>query len=262
VTAPAISDLTLDLDGSWGIGGKIHGGYLLSQIVGAAIGRLPGDHPHPLAVSAQFLSAPDPGPADLSVEVLRTGRSVSSLRARLGQQGQLRTEALITAGRLADGGEPVWVAPDGAPDLPPPEDCPRAPALRPDGVRIGHLEHVDLRPDPRTSGWARGRPGRVGELAAWLRPDPASGEATAPDVVWLLIAGDALPPITFNFGLLGWVPTVSFDMQVRAVPPAGWVAAVQRSRLIANNWLDETCDLYDEAGRLIGSARQLAGYRG
>jgi hypothetical protein len=81
-------------------------------------------------------------------------------------------------------------------------------------------------------------------------------------VVWLLIAGDALPPITFNFGLLGWVPTVSFDMQVRAVPPAGWVAAVQRSRLIANNWLDETCDLYDEAGRLIGSARQLAGYRG
>jgi acyl-CoA thioesterase len=252
-------DLQLNLDGSWGIGGKIHGGYLLSEIVRAALDRLPESHPHPLAVSAQFLSAPDAGPADLTVEVLRTGRSVSSLRARLGQDGQIRTEVLLTAGTLRAGGEPVWVAPNGVPDLPPPDTCPRAPSLRVDGIRIGHLDHVDLRLDPRVAGFAQGRPGRTGELRGWLRPD---GEHDPTDPVWLLIAGDALPPLTFNFGLLGWVPTVSFDMHLRALPPTGWLKAVQRAQLIADNWLDETCDLYDESGRLVGSARQLAGYRG
>ena len=84
-------DLQLNLDGSWGIGGKIHGGYLLSEIVRAALDRLPESHPHPLAVSAQFLSAPDAGPADLTVEVLRTGRSISSLRASAASSTTMRT---------------------------------------------------------------------------------------------------------------------------------------------------------------------------
>jgi hypothetical protein len=71
-----------------------------------------------------------------------------------------------------------------------------------------------------------------------------------------------MPPVTFNFGLLGWVPTVSLDMHLRRLPTGGWLKAVQRAALIGDNWLDETCDLYDEAGHLVGSARQFAGYRG
>ena len=53
-------------------------------------------------------------------------------------------------------------------------------------------------------------------------------------------------PSRLHFGLLGWVPTVSLDMHLRALPRGGWLKAVQRSQLIADNWLDETCDLYDE----------------
>jgi hypothetical protein len=259
-------EVALDLDGDWAIGGKIHGGYLLSEIARAALATLDADHPHPLTVSAVFVSAPDPGPARLSVELLRRGRSVSSLRARLTQDDAVRVEVLMTAGILRPAGDALWTAPTGAPELPPVEDCPRAPALRLDGVRIGHLAHVDLRLDPATTGWAVGRPGHVAEMRGWLRPDPETdpgsiGPDGVPDPRWLLIAGDALPPLTFNFGMLGWVPTVSLDMHLRTLPSGGWLKAVQRAQLIADNWLDETCDLYDEAGRLVGSARQFAGYR-
>lgn len=266
MSSPASSTLPLDLDGSWAIGGKIHGGYLLAEIARAALGVLPGTHPHPLAVSAQFLSAPDAGAADLFVETLRVGRSVSSLRARLTQGDAVRTEVLITAGVLPAGGEALYTAPDGPPALPPVEDCPRSPALRPDGVRIGHLANVDLRLDPATTGWARGEPGGSGELRGWIRPDPETdpghiGPDGGVDPLWMIIAGDALPPLTFDFGLLGWVPTVSMDVQLRSLPTGGWFSAVQRARLIADNWLDETCDVYDATGRLVASARQLAGYR-
>lgn len=259
-------EVDLDLDGSWAIGGKIHGGYLLSEIARASLGTVAGDHPHPLTVSALFASAPDAGPARLSVEPLRRGRSVSSLRARLTQDDALRVEVLLTAGTLRPPGEALWTAPGGAPELPPVEDCPRAPAIRPDGVRIGQLAHVDLRLDPATTGWASGRPSHVAELRGWLRPDPETDPASigpdgAVDPTWLLVAGDALPPVTFGFGMLGWVPTVSLDMHVRSLPAGGWLKAVQRAQLIADNWLDETCDLYDESGRLVGSARQFAGYR-
>ena len=164
--------LDLDLDGDWAIGGKIHGGYLLSEIARASLGLLGDGHPHPLAVSAMFLSAPDAGPAQLAVEVLRQGRSVSSLRARLSQDDQVRTEVLLTAGTLRPAGDALWTAPQGAPDLPPVEDCPRAPALRPDGVRIGHLAHVDLRLDPATTGWATGHFRHVAEMRGWVRPGP------------------------------------------------------------------------------------------
>jgi hypothetical protein len=260
-----MSEAGLDLDGSWAIGGKIHGGYLLSVIARAALRFAPEEHRHPITVSATFVSAPDAGTASLAVETLRTGRSVSSLRCRLVQDGRVRAEVLLTVGTLPAGGTPLWAAPQGAPDLPPVEDCPRAPALRLDGVRIGHLEHVELRLDPATTSWAVGRPDRVAEMRGWLRPDPEADPGSwidgRIDPTWLLVAGDALPPLTFNFGLLGWVPTVSLDMHLRSLPAGGWLKGVQRSALIADNWLDETCDLYDEAGRLVGSARQFAGYR-
>ena len=56
----SLTRTTVDLDGSWAIGDKIHGGYLLMQVVRAAIES--GGFPHPLGVSAHFASAPDPGP--------------------------------------------------------------------------------------------------------------------------------------------------------------------------------------------------------
>jgi hypothetical protein len=243
----------LSLDPGWAVGDRPHGGYLLSTVVAQALDE---GHPHPMAVSAHYLSSPTGGAADVEVERLRTGRRVASSRVRLSQGGTIRVEALVTSGRYDASAEPFWSA-GGPPELPPLEDCPRAPAVRRDGLRIGFLEHVEMRMDPDTVGYASGSPQGCGENRAWLRRDDGSG----PSVLDLLVFADALPPVTFDLGLTGWVPTVELTALVRGLPAPGWVRAVQRARLLQDGWLDEECEVWDSAGRLVAQARQLAGYR-
>src|SRR4029079_14733739 len=57
------------IDPGWAIGTKPHGGYLLAMraraaVAEAAIGA-PAELPGPAAVSAHYLSAPDPGPVEI-----------------------------------------------------------------------------------------------------------------------------------------------------------------------------------------------------
>lgn len=241
----------LDLDPSWSIGTKPHGGYLLSSMAARA---LDVDHPHPLAISAHYVSSPDAGPAKLEVERLRTGRSVASSRLRLSQDST-RVEALLSAGRLARS-DPLWST-GAAPELPPVDDCPRAPAERPDGFRIGQLDHVDVRIDAATAMWAVGKPAGRAEVRAYLRRD----DGNDPSVLDLLVFADALPPVTLDLGITGWVPTLELTVLVRALPAPGWIRAVQRARLLQDGWLDEECELWDSQDRLVAQARQLAGYR-
>jgi hypothetical protein len=51
VTTSARERTTVDLDESWSIGDKIHGGYLLAQVVRATLEG--GGYPDPLGVSAR-----------------------------------------------------------------------------------------------------------------------------------------------------------------------------------------------------------------
>lgn len=247
-------DHPIDIDDSWSIGGKPHGGYLLRALAEHAVDE---GHPHVMAVSAHYLSSPSPGPAVASVERLRTGRSVASSRASLVQDGRRRVEALVTAGRYDPGAEARWTDSE-PPALPPVEDCPRSPVEAISGFTVGVLRHVDLHLDPAVTGWWRGEPGGQAEVRGWARMSEGR-DATPLD---LLVIADTLPPVTFELGLAGWVPTVELTVLVRGVPAPGWLRVVQRARLLQDGWLDEECDVWDARGRLVCQARQLAGFRG
>ena len=252
----------VDLAESWCIGSKPHGGYLLATATEPA---LDDAHPHPLAVSAHYLRAPDAGPAVIEVERLRTGRRVASSRVRMSQEQGPCLEVLVTAGTLTRT-DAFWTGPGRPPVLPDRGACQRAPAARPDGARYGPLDQVEVLLDPATTGWSAGPaaprslggPGEgVGEVAGWLRR--ADGDAASP--LDLLIFADILPPVTFALGLPGWVPTVELTVLLRGLPAPGWLSGVQRSQLLHDGWIDEDCDLWDSGGRLVAQARQLAGYR-
>jgi acyl-CoA thioesterase len=244
----------VDVDPSWSIGGRPHGGYLLSLMVAAG---LDDDHPHPMAVSAHYVASPSETAAAVEVERLRTGRRVASSRLRLTQDDDVKVEVLLSSGRWSDDVEPYWSSPGGPPELPPLEDCPRAPSTGPGGRRVGQLDHCDLRPDPATVQWALGEPAGDAEVRAWLRRDDGA-DASMLD---LLVFADALPPVTFDLGLYGWVPTLELTVLLRGLPAPGWIRAVQRARLLQDGWLDQECELWDSRGRLVAQARQLAGYR-
>lgn len=254
----ATASVELELDRSWTYGADLqHGGHLLERVTAAALARV--DHPHPLAVSAHYLSAPRLGPVTVESDVLRVGRSVSTVHARLVQEGRACLDATVTAGRLPEPGRPVYAT--GAPPvLPPVEECLRN--ERQEGEpRNGITEQLDLRLDPSAAGWLS-TPSGVAEVRGWVRyAEGPDGRRREPDPLALVCLADALPPVTFALGLKGWVPTVELTVHVRALPAPGWLRLVQRSQVIADGWLDETCEIWDSTDRLVAQAVQLAGYR-
>jgi acyl-coenzyme A thioesterase PaaI-like protein len=245
----------LDLPDTWAYGaGVLHGGWLLEAVTEVAL-RSTGN-PHPLAVSAHYVAAPRLGPATVEVEPLREGRGVGTLRARLAQDGRPKVEVLFTAGTLPAAASAPFLADAAPPSLPAPEACARHEA--PDGAaRNGITENLDVLLDPATSAWSRGAPGGSPVVAGWIRS--ATGRRVDPP--FLLTVADALPPVTFDLGIGGWVPTVELTVLLRCSPVDGWLRVVQRTRSVHGGWLDEECEVWDSAGQLVAQARQLAGYR-
>lgn len=259
------------LDPGWAIGTKPNGGYLLTVLARAAVaGAAEGavavladrrddqetvDLPHPAAVSAHFLAAPDAGPAEVATEVLRQGRSASQVRATLWAGGKRCVEALVTCGRLGPAAAPYWSSVE-LPDFPAEADCVPPPNKDP-RFPVPMFDEVELRADPATAGFTTGRPAMAGEIRGYVRASTAP-----PDAYAVLIALDALPPATFDLGLFGsWVPTMELTAYVRALPAPGPLRVRQRARLVADGRVDEDCDVWDSTGALVGSATQLAALR-
>ena len=236
----------------WTIGPKAHGGLLLALLARAALARLDGDTPgvtpDPLAVGADFLSAPDPGPVELHTELLRAGRTASVVAVRLWQDGRSMLTATVTAGRLP-------AAPPVFTQLPELAAEPAADALDPAEVDpiSGVARCCDLRWEPATVPFTRAEPGPP-VVRGWARP---RGEPV--DVLFALVAGDILPPTVFNLGgERGWAPTVQLTALLRAHPAPGWLRLESRTTTVAGGWFDEDAVVLDSTGRLICQARQLA----
>ena len=246
---------SVDLPDTWAYGpGVLHGGWLLETVTAAAMEHT--THPHPLAISGHFVAGPRIGQAELEVEPLREGRSVGSLRARLAQDGRPKLEVLVTAGTLPSAGSQPWLVDAAPPSLPLPEHCVRN-SVALDGARDGIGEQLEVRLDPATAGWTTGRPGGSSEVAGWIRP--VGGRPIDP--LLLITLSDALPPVSFDLGIPGWVPTIELTVHLRCLPAQGWLRVVQRARLVQGGWLDEECEIWDSTGQLVAQARQLAGYR-
>ena len=208
-----------------------------------------------LAVSAHFLRPPATGPAEAEIEVLHEGRSVSTVRAALRQDGQTCVEALVTLGHLDETGAVVARRPRAA----------RGGAAR--GLHPGHRgdrgvrgpAHGPARPPPRP-----GEPGLDGGQAD--RPRRALGrlallDEPGFDPLSLLVAVDAFPPATFDVEVSGWVPTIQLSAYVRARPADGPVVVRHRAQVITQGRVDESTTVWDRNGAVVAQATQLAGIR-
>ena len=243
------------VNAEWTIGGKPNGGYLLAMLCRAATAM--GEHPHPTAASAHYLRAPDPGPVTVEAELLRAGRSASQFRARMVQDGKPCAEALITTSALDPETVPYWDL--GTPD--PGEtsiaECVKVPGQMPNGTRVAIMDQAEIWLEPKTAGFAAGTPSGRGELRGWV----ALPHGEPFDPVALMYAADSLPPATLDITPSGWVPTLELTVYVRALPQPGPVRVLQRVQLIDGDRFDEECTVWDQAGRLVVQARQLAAIR-
>lgn len=256
------ADATYDaeLGEGWRIGAGINGGMLLALAGKALAEEFAGEgHPDPMSISAYYMSAGVPGPARLTVTRLKAGSSITTGQVRLTQDDGRgdpveRLRALATFGHLESLSDDVRTSAT-PPALPPPEDClPNTNAPPKFLEHAALLSRLDLRLDPATSGWALGQPTGQGVIQGWLR----MADAREPDPLQLLLAVDALPPVTFDFGLYGWAPTLELTAHIRAVPAPGWLLVRHATRNFAGGLLEEDGEVWDSTGRLVAQSRQLA----
>ena len=251
----------LDIDTGWTVGLKPNGGYLLAAIaraVGDALGVADSPHRDPLAATAHFLWAPDPGPATVMVEVLRVGRGAS-------QAGRRCSRATAPASRRPS----PWGCsrrrrrrPGGRDrelfTVPPRSQCIRLPAAR-EGApfEVPIMNRTDLRLDPASLAFTRGELSGRADLRGWV----SFADDRPVDPLALLFFLDALPPATFGLAFTGWVPTLSLTAYVRACPAPGPLRIRQTAHSIDDHRVDEVCEIWDSTDRLVGQATQLAAIR-
>ncbi|MGH3732415.1 MAG: thioesterase family protein [Acidimicrobiales bacterium] len=230
-----------------------HGGYLQCVVASAALAEASAQgstHVHVNALATNFVNAPKLGAADVRVEVRKIGRSVSFVYVAMSQGGELTLESLVTLGTLRD---ESTVRYQGAPvvDLAP-REASRQSTGRDD---INIMRVLELRLDPATTGWWEGQLSALGEVRGWLRLD--DGEASW-DPWSLLFAVDALPPATMPLGSSGWVPTLQLTSYIRRVPRGEWLRARQWVVAVADGFVDERCEIFDDEGQLVAASSQLA----
>jgi hypothetical protein len=242
-----------ELNEHWTIGSKVHGGAMLALSANAARTAIGVPGVEPIAVSGNFLWAPDPGPLRLVATVRKRGRRVSLVDVELNQGDRSAVRATITLAVPEADAAPLLsvnpVVPLMTPEPPP--------GLEPIGpghpmADIVHLAHgCDIRPSlttmaPRSDG---GPP----VIEYWVRPRDGS-----PDVLFALLCGDLSAPVTFGVNRFGWAPTVQLTAYLRGIPADGWLRVLCTTMQIGQEWFDEDHVVVDSAGRIIVQTRQLA----
>jgi len=252
-----------ELNKHWTIGPKVHGGAMLALCANAARTAGAGfEDPsaalQPVAVSASFLWAPDPGPMRLVTSIRKRGRRISVVDVDLVQGDRTAVHAVVNLG------EPEHFVPGG--DARPLLSANPVVGLMapepPDGVEpIGpghpmaglvHLgEGCDVRPVLSTM--RPGADGRPPVLQMWARP-----RGVAPDALFALMCGDLSAPVTFAVDRTGWAPTVQLTAFLRGLPADGWLRVVCTCLEIGHDWFDEDHIVVDSLGRMVAQSRQLA----
>ena len=236
----------------WDIAGNANGGYLIAlalRAVLAATGR-----PDVVTATAHYLAPGKPGPAEVVVDVLRTGRRFATASARLESRGNPVIALLATVGEVPgpEAAQVPLLLSGGPPDLPSPERC----VGRSMGtVEGGFTDRVEVRLHPDDAGFADGTPSGRAEVRGWFR----LREHEPMDSLALALACDSLPPAIFGAEVpVGWVPTVELTCHVRARPAPGWLACRFATRFATGGTLEEDGEIWDSTGCLVAQSRQLA----
>ncbi|QFU74286.1 thioesterase family protein [Halioglobus maricola] len=247
---PSSNGFDAEIHSGWDIGGNANGGYLMAL---AARAMSAASRPHPVSVTAHYLSPGRPGPVHISTDIVKTGRTFTTARATMMGPDKPILELLGCFGELANVAGAVLIDAE-PPEMPPPEDCVKL-EPSPKGFPPPLMANLDMRMHPEDAGGLAGKPTGEPQTRGWIRlPEEQPVDAFA-----LMLFADAFPPTIFNTALpIGWVPTVEMTTQVRGLPEPGWLRCRFSTRFITGGMLEEDGEIWDQSGRLVALSRQLA----
>ena len=238
------------LSSAWSIGDNSNGGYLLTPALRAA--HAISGHPDLLTVTTHFFR-PGEGehPAEVTAEVMKLGRTMTTVSAELSQHGKTRISLMAGFGDLNAESRHGFAWAPTMPDIAAPDDC-ADPFDAIDGLISTLEQSCDLRIDAErlAASQADGR----AELFGWLR----FADGADPDALALPFFADAFVPSVFAaVGPTGWVPSLELTVHIRKAPAPGWIAIHSATEDIGNGKLIETAKLWDSTGALVAHSRQL-----
>nr|WP_229745843.1 thioesterase family protein [Rhodococcus trifolii] len=241
---------------TWTIGPKVHGGAMMALCGAAAEQRLAVPDVLPLAVSANYLNAPDPGPVTLETVVRKQGRRVSHVDVVLSQNGKPAVRAVVTLG-VPDSQAPRHTVGSSSMSASPPDDASAVAAGHPMAEIVHVATGCDMRIDPSSAHFLTGAVGES-EIRLWVRPRPDDEADPTTAALFAIMTGDISPPATMNRGMFGWAPTVQLTTYLRRRPAPGWLRVVASSTVIGETWFEEDHTVVDSTGAVVVQSRQLA----
>lgn len=241
-----------EISSRWSINGVPDGGYLMA-ILANAMQRHSDREANPI-ITANYLSRCEPGEARVKVEKIGQSKQFERFQASLEQDGieKIRAIGTFTGTSLEC---PIERYESGAPNLSPPEQCPKVPPL-PDYTLF---DQMDIRLDPACAGWmTTGELSDRSQIEGWIR----FREERQFDMAAILLAMDSFPPAVMSSqGVVAWVPTIEMTVNIRHLPKSSWLRGIFRTRYITCGLLEEDGELWDAEDQLVAISRQIAQYR-
>ncbi len=238
----------------WKAGRGPHGGYLAAMLLRALIDTVGEGERAPRSLTIHYARAPEPGAVEIATRVERAGRSLSTLSARMVQEGRL--VALVLSAFSVP-----WSGPE-IDDLPLPDvESPGVEREAGTARRFGapaFTEHLVLQ--PRFNGMPLSGQRRPMQVGAWL----GLAEERPLDAPALAFFSDALIPSPyFAIDAPAAAPTIDLTIHFRtpapaAVDPHGLVYAQVSSRLVHEGFFEEDGVVWAADGTVLAQSRQLA----
>jgi acyl-CoA thioesterase len=246
---PGVFEGTVSRD--WWIVFGPNGGFLAAMLVRAMGAAVADDERRARSLTIHYTAAPREGDVQIRTTIERAGRSMTTVSARMEQEGRLVALAIgaFSAQRIAA----VEYDEVPAPDVPPPEELrevPPPPTVPPFAHQWDVRYALGKRP-------FRGDGDGPTLSGGWIRPqDPAPVDAAL--VAQLTDAW--LPAVFVRLREPNAVPTVDLTIHFRGdLPlPADYVLVSFESRLSHGGFIEEDGWIWARDGRLIAHSRQLA----
>ena len=253
VTAVADGSYTAIGDPDWSAPNGPNGGYLAATILRAMTAALADPSRHARSITLHYLRPPQPAEVRIDVVVERSGRTLSTLTARLSQGDQL---CVIAVAAFAGAFPPTPVAfAAPMPQVPPAGEVEPYPAhagLPPIARRLILRGVIGAPPfsgadEALTGGWM-----------SLHEPQPVDAPLLA------LYADGWLPAAFTALTAPAFAPTVDLTIHFRnpaaaaAVSPGEPLLGVFRSRWSADGLIEEDGELWSPDGVLLAHSRQLA----
>jgi len=247
-----------NLNEHWTIGPKVHGGVMVALCAKAAREAYRGpvadggsETAAPVAISVNFLFAPDPGPVRVVTTMRKRGRRIGLMDVELVSGDRACVHAVVTLGDPEHDAVPLMsdnpVTPLMGPE--PPADVgpigPGHPGAEINNIARGAVIHPFVVESVA--------PDQAPVFMTWVRPrqEPV-------DELFALMCSDISLPVSYAVGRRGWAPTVQLTAYLRGLPADGWLRVVCTAAQIGQDWFDEDHTVVDSAGRIIVQSRQLA----